>query len=236
MITTPTDTNFETWLQTITFTGVQPSDPCSAPPPMQVTGVDVTLGVLQLSASWDEVADADGYKVQWKSGMEEFDSAQEDTVTGGSTTSHTITGLTAGRRYTVRVIATKSNADDGQPSLEDTGTPQPPPPPPPPGQITRISVTPGVLQLSASWDEVADADGYKVQWKSGMEEFDSAQEDTVTGGSTTSHTITGLTAGRRYTVRVIATKSNADDGRRHWRIRARRTAATATATGTDNKD
>ena len=124
MITMSTDVDFQAWLQTITFTDIQSNDSCSAPPPMQVTRVDVTPGVQRLSVSWNAVADADGYKVQWKSGSQEFDSAREDTVTGGSTTSHTITGLTAGTEYTVRVIATRLDADDALPSSEVKGIPE----------------------------------------------------------------------------------------------------------------
>ena len=193
-----------------------------APAPGQVAGVSVTPGVLRLSVSWNAVTDADGYKVQWKSGAQQFNETdRQRTVTGGNTTSHVITGLTADTEYTVRVIAFRSLADDGQPSLPDTGTPraQPPPPPPPSippvpvaGQVAGVSVTPGVLILSVSWNAVTDADGYKVQWRSDNQEFDSTREDTVTGGNTTSHVITGLSAGTEYTVRVIATRLDADDG------------------------
>ena len=52
------------------------------------------------------------------------------TVTGGSTTSYTITGLSAGVAYTVRVIATRG-AQDGPPSEEVMGTPTAPQSPPP---------------------------------------------------------------------------------------------------------
>ena len=43
--------------------------------------------------------------------------------TPGSTTSHTIDSLTNGTAYTVRVIATRTGANDGPPSAEMTGTP-----------------------------------------------------------------------------------------------------------------
>ena len=42
--------------------------PRVASPPARVTGVEVTSGVEQLEVSWTAVSDADGYKVQWKSG------------------------------------------------------------------------------------------------------------------------------------------------------------------------
>ncbi len=190
------------------------------PAPGRVTGVGVTPQVGGLSVSWEEVTNADGYKAQWKSGGQQFNAtSRQRTVAGRSTVSYVITGLAGSTEYTVRVIATRSNADDGQPSQEDSATPITPPPlitppsPPPLGQVTGISVTPQVGGLSVSWEEVTNADGYKVQWKSGGQQFNATdRQRTVTGGSTTSYTITGLTAGTEYTVRVIATKSVGDDG------------------------
>ena len=73
------------------------------PPPVQVMGVQVTLGVMQLEVSWTAGSDADGYRVQWRSGEEDYDESRQAVNTGGATTENTITGLTAGAEYTVRV-------------------------------------------------------------------------------------------------------------------------------------
>ena len=183
--------------------------------PGQVTGVEVTPGTGRLKVDWNAVSGVDGYKVQWKSGTETFTNAaansREATVTSGSTTSHTITGLTNGTAYDVQVIATRTNAADETPSAPASGTPGAVP-----GQVTGVKVTPGTGRLKVDWDAVTNADGYKVQWKSGAETFADAaansREATVTSGSTTSHTITGLTNGTAYDVQVIATRTNADDG------------------------
>ena len=110
-IIVPTDTGFQTWLQTITFIETQTDDGCTILPAVPVRMVTLTPGVQRLSVSWEESADADGYKVQWKSGAQQFNETdRQSTVTGGGITGYTITGLTAGTEYTVRVIATKSNA------------------------------------------------------------------------------------------------------------------------------
>ena len=182
-----------------------------APPPPQVTGVMVTQGVEQLSVLWDSVSGADGYKVQWKSGLQQFDDPDDPSrehITSDNTASYTISNLAPGTEYTVRVIATKAYADDGTPSPEMTGIPGAPPPP----QVTEVMVTQGVEQLSVLWDSVSGADGYKVQWKSGSDKFDSSRQHVVTGGDTTKYTISNLAPGTEYTVRVIATKADADDG------------------------
>ena len=179
-----------------------------APPPAQVSGVVVVAGAERLLLSWDVVLNAGGYKVQWKSGEEEYDDARQALVAGGESVSYTIAGLSASREYTIRVIATNENADDGPPSSEVTGTPSPLPA----SQVTGVEVAQGVELLDVSWDALSDANGYKVQWKSGDEEYDESRQAVVSGGETVNYTITGLTAGTEYTIRVIATQENTDDG------------------------
>ena len=86
----------------------------------QVMGVTVAPGNAQLVVNWTAVDNATGYTVQWKSGGQGYNT---DPVTSGMTTSHTITGLTNGTAYLVQVIATRTDANDGLPSAEVTGTP-----------------------------------------------------------------------------------------------------------------
>ena len=96
---------------------VEPQQPEDLGP---VTGIEVTERVEELLISWDEFAGADGYRIQWKpQGELEFD--HEDTVTGGNTTSYTITGLDPVTEYTVRVIAILSDTESLP--VEATGTP-----------------------------------------------------------------------------------------------------------------
>ena len=67
----------------------------------QVTGVSVKAGNGHLAVSWTAVDNATGYKVQWKSGSEIYDTNRQATITSGSTTSHTIPNLTNGVAYEV---------------------------------------------------------------------------------------------------------------------------------------
>jgi len=177
-------------------------------PPGRVAGARVTPGVGELAVSWNRVSDADGYKVQWRSGTESFGSARERIVTGGSTTSVTIPNLTPGTRYFVRVIATKSGVDDGDPSIEASGIVKASAP----GQVTGVSVTAGIERLTVSWNAVPDATGYRVQWRPGGQAFDVSRQTVVGGGSNTRTTITGLSGGTLYSVRVLAMRTFADDG------------------------
>ena len=68
-----------------------------------------------------------GYKVQWKSGSEDYDgtaaSPRQAVIAETSSLSYTIGGLTNGVVHTVRVIAT-NGVGDGAPSAGMTGTPE----------------------------------------------------------------------------------------------------------------
>lgn len=97
--------------------------PEELPPPAQVTEVEIARGAGSLQVSWMAVARADGYKVQWKSGEEDYDDeTRQAVVAGGDSLSYTITGLTAGTEYAVRVLATRDSADDGPFSAEVSAT------------------------------------------------------------------------------------------------------------------
>ena len=182
----------------------------------QVLGVGVAPGNAQLVVTWTAVDNATGYTVQWTSGSQAYNTGdRQATVTSGSTTSHTITGLANGTEYTVQVSATRTGANDGPPSDEMTGTPFTTPPPPPPdlAQVMGVGVVPGNAQLVVTWTAVDNATGYTVQWTSGSQAYNTGdRQATVTSGSTTSHTITGLANGTEYTVQVSATRTGANDG------------------------
>ena len=181
----------------------------------QVMGVGVVPGNAQLVVTWTAVDNATGYTVQWTSGSQAYNTGdRQATVTSRSTTSHTITGLANGTEYTVQVSATRTGANDGPPSDEMTGTPTVPPPPPPDlAQVMGVTVAPGNAQLVVTWTAVSTATGYTVQWTSGSQAYNTGdRQATVTSGSTTRYTIPSLTNGTPYTVRVIATRTGANDG------------------------
>ncbi len=192
-------------------------------PSAEQTGVPALLGspavmvaakVDTLTVTWNAVNDATGYKVQWKSGVATYPTADlalathgQATIAGGSTTIHKISGLTAGTTYTIRVIATSTNINvaDSAPSdavMVTLATNKP----------TNVRVTPGPGQLIVAWTEATGATGYKVQWKSGGQSYNtSSRQETVSGGSTTTYTIENLTIGTPYTVRVLATLAGGTD-------------------------
>ena len=104
-----------------------------APQSLNVSPGDTsTLDVSWEAPASDGGSDITGYKVQWKSGSEDYDgsagSTRQAEITDSASRTHSITGLTDGVEYTVRVIAV-NDVGDGPPSDEATGTPRETTPP-----------------------------------------------------------------------------------------------------------
>ena len=76
--------------------------------PGQVTGVAATLG-SRFIVTWKAVTGATGYKVQWKSGSEEWDATNRQEAATRSP--HEIDGLDSSTVYTVRVAAVNATGD-----------------------------------------------------------------------------------------------------------------------------
>ena len=312
----------------------------------QVTGVTVAPGNAQLVVGWDAVGNATGYRVQWKSGGQSYNTSRQAMIASGSITSHTIPGLTNGTEYTMRVRAVRTGANDGPWSDDATGMPAVPTAPGvtlsvssltvteedtagdsytvvldtlptasvtvtvaghsgtavtvtatstagmtatstpltfttvnwstaqavtvtaaddadtaddmvtlthsaastdsdyggiaiagvtvmvednDTAQVTGVTVAPGNAQLAVGWDAVGNATGYEVQWKSGSQGHNTSRQATIASGTTTSHTISSLTNGTEYTMRVRAVRTGANDG--PWSDNATGTPAVLTAPG-----
>ena len=76
-----------------------------------------------------------------------------------------------------------------------------------PGQLTATAG--GTGEISVSWNAPLRSgspsiNAYVVQWKSGDQDYDTSRQAIVTTLDDLSHTITGLTTGVEYTVRVAA--------------------------------
>ena len=169
----------------------------------QVSNLEVArVEVDFLTLEWDAVTGTDVlYKVQWKSGTDDYDETREASDVGNTT--YTISPLEAGTEYTIRVLATKDGRE-GEPSDEVTATTKADP-----NQIANLEVTEEAAdQLTVEWDEVQGANSYKVQWKSGNQEYDTERQMVVDTG--TSHVIEDLRANTEYTVRVIAVLTSGD--------------------------
>ena len=195
-----------------TQTGADDGTPSSArdatttlQPPGQVSGVSLTVDSdTELTVSWTAALRADGYRVEWGTTSGTYTGSAATTAT-----SYTVTGLTYSTAYYVRVVATRTGADDGTPSDEESDTTLAPPTP---GQVTGVDATADDHDsITVTWSATTDADGYVVQWDTDSA-FGSPSEATISSGSTVTYRITGLQADTTYHVRVYATRTGASDG------------------------
>ena len=117
------------------YTGLDTTAQLALQPPGQPE-VAVTSNTDSLNVYWRAASRATGYTVQWKSGMQSYDTMREATTTD---TLHKILSLTSGTTYTVRVLATKTGVRDA-PSAEVMGVP---------GTPSYDSDTDGLIEVSS---------------------------------------------------------------------------------------
>jgi hypothetical protein len=167
--------------------------------PPQVMGVIVTPLVESLEVDWLlVVADPPitGYVVQWKLTT---DSVWQQAVLGPTLT-YTILGLTPALSYQVRVAAINSEGV-GPFSVPVSGTPTGLP-----GPVLLVALTPQIEGLAVNWQALIAAPvvtSYTVEWKINT---DSTWSSQVVGNVLT-YSITALTGGILYDVRVYATNA-----------------------------
>ena len=153
--------------------------------PTAVAVYSIESQELEVRWSTSDAANTTSFKIQWKSGSEEFDSARQMTsdpatsiesdqsTSAGNRYKDTLTGLTDGTEYTVRVIAANSNGDSDA-SATATGTPASQP-----GQAREfwenevVKVFEGSFPwLRETWDHIttrnAPVDWAEVDWEAGF--------------------------------------------------------------------
>ena len=166
---------------------------------------------LTLTADTSAISDADGtetavFEYQWLAGGAE--------IQGATRSAHTLTTGEVGKTIKVRVSFTDDRGNgESLTSIATTAVASTAPTAP-----LALTVTPGsqIQELDASWqapssDGGSAVTGYRVQWKEAADRWDTAAGVSQATVSTTTHTITGLTGGVEYAVRVIAT-NDAGDG------------------------
>ena len=201
----------------------------SSPQSLTVTSGSQTR---ELDVSWQAPSSnggsaVTGYKVQWKESTDSWDTEAEVSEATETGTTHTITGLTGGVEYAVRVIAT-NDVGDGPASTEvlpqeasrsrplSLRTPHP-------QACPAITGTPQVDQsLTASTSNIDDEDGltnvsYRYQWSAGGSDIEGAT------GST--YTLTYSEQGQTIQVQVSFT----DDANNEETLTSQATVAVAAA-------
>ena len=172
------------------------------------TNLEVEEGDRQLKVSWVAPTNTGGlnikidhFVIQWQVKGGNWSSPRDHTTTDETVLTDTITGLLNGTDYDIRVRA--DNNVEGQ-TFEwayTTGKPRKIPSAP-----RSLRVEAGDGQLTLSWVAPRDKGGltinrYIVQWKSGIQQYDTSRQATPT---ITSQVIGQLTNGTPHFVRVRA--------------------------------
>ena len=147
----------------------------------------------EVDISWKNISDVDGFDVecyvgdQWK---------QIDCSAEGDRAAAKLSGLSAGLKYKVRIVAYAGSAIGKYRYFYVDTVPSPV------WNINTVKATDETVRIS--WNRNTRADGYKVEWY-----IDNQWSvKTVTGNNNISAVIDGLCAGTRYKVRVSAYKGD----------------------------
>jgi len=151
-----------------------------------------------LKLSWNKVYNATGYTV-WRKASTADSFTKIATIKKGDITSYNDTRATNGTKYTyyVRPTGNVTVRTNKVTKLFLKAT-----------EITKIS-SPKAGQVKVTWDKNTKADGYQVRY-SKSESFSSYSTSKITSKNTVSKTLTGLTKGKTYYVKVRSYKKSGD--------------------------
>ena len=171
------------------------------PDPPSISSVESAAGGL--TVSWATVTGISGYDVEWR---QDGESTWESARTG-IRQQYTIGDLTDGALYWVRVRAVKTHGGlDGQtlyttswsasaPAVVGDWAPQ------------NLTVTPGDQSSKVSWDNVAVATGFDVEYWPEGESSEPKEAGAVRDGRGWAAYIVGLDNGETYDVRVRSVRA-----------------------------
>ena len=201
----------------------------AAKPNSEPTGLPAIDGTPQvgqtLTADTSAIDDADGlttvsYEYRWfaiKTVVDENTGFSLDVISllsGDTSSTYTLGPADAGYTFTVRVTFTDDEGNNESLTSEATEAVAATVPAAP--QSLSVATGDQDQELEASWQAPSSnggsaVTGYKVQWKEAADSWDTAADVSEATETGTTYTITDLTGGVEYSVRVIAT-NDAGDG------------------------
>ena len=189
------------WSSVWNFTTVSPQLPAA---PELVSPVnDATEVSVPASLAWNAAVDASSYTVQ-VSTSQTF-STYAYNVSGITTTSTSVSSLAAGTSYYWRVQAVNADGNSGWSSVWSFTTTVPPVPAAPLLASPVNGAINVAMPAALSWNSSSGASSYTVQ-ASASQTFATLVYNT-SGITSTSTTVTGLSAGTPYYWRVLAANS-----------------------------
>ncbi|WP_163409870.1 fibronectin type III domain-containing protein [Flavobacterium ajazii] len=163
----------------------------TAPPiplPVQPTGLALTsASTTSLNFSWNAVNSATGYKIY-------LNGTYRSDITS---TSGSISGLIPATSYNIQILAYNSSGDGPLCSVVAMSTAAGPPTSSPTGLVFKSAST---SAINFSWDALAGASGYKLYVNGAY----------VSSTTSTSGSVSGLTASTSYSVQVLAYNASGD--------------------------
>ena len=194
----------------------------TATAPGKEAGLTASAGSgASVDLSWTAVTGATGYKVQYKSGAQDWSSTATLTLanhtgtwyykqvtptagtcsTGVSTTSTTANGLSPGRTHTFSGYSDEQCTGTALATTPQFLTK--------PGKVAGMTATAANGSLNVSWTATTGATAYIVQWKSSADsDWDATNQQLFS--AIASANIPSLTNGTTYTVRVAAANDTGD--------------------------
>ncbi len=186
---------------TLTLTITDDDDPPTTTVPAKPAGLSAEAGNRQVKLTWTDPDDDSitRYNMRQKKGSAAWGSWTAISGSDADTTTYTVTGLDNDVEYRFRIRARNSGGNSAQSEVVEA-TPSASAAVPKP----VLSAEPGYARVTLSWSALSGVTvaswGYQYKPAGGSW----IRTRTVTGGSTTSTTVTGLTIGTEYTFRLFA--------------------------------
>ena len=153
----------------------------------------------QIVVKYTKAANVSGYRIQY-SLKSDMTSSKMVTIEGNSSTQKTVSGLTNGKTYYVRIRTFKEVSGktywsnwSAKKSVKIVQNPNP-------VSIATLKNVSG-KKMTVTWKKISKATGYRIQYST-KSDMSGSKMVTIEGANTTSKTITGLTKGKTYYVRI----------------------------------
>lgn len=176
---------------------------CEEQVPAGPTPTATTDSTTQITVEWDDVADADSYRLEYDTSSGFGSSTSIEDIEG---TQQAVSGLNSNTTYYFRVYATNAlgegSASETVSALTDALLPE--------GTPTITATTNSSTQITVSWSSITNASHYRLEYSTNSGLTGATTIDDITG---TSQAVTGLSQGVRYYFGLYAVSEGGDSPR-----------------------